>query len=174
MKEMILHLRSYFRSFYKNLYYFSSLKKRVHFGKNSIIRGNVVIGDKVMIDDNVEIRNYTKEKSIIGNNSTFNRNTVLRGKYIIGDNVAIGPNCSIMGFNHKFDEVDKLMSQQGRTVKGIKIRNNVWIGANTIILDGVEIGEGVVIGGGSVVVKSIPPYSIAVGNPCKVIKKRKN
>lgn len=170
----ILSLNIYIRCIYKNLIYFSTLKKRVYFGKNSAIRGNVNIGHNVMIDDNVEIRNHTKEKSNIGNHSSFNRNTVLRGKYNIGNYVLIGPNCSIMGFNHRFDDVDKLISVQGRTIKGIIIEDNVWIGANTIILDGVTIGEGCVIGGGSVITKSIPPYSIAVGNPCKIIKNRKS
>jgi acetyltransferase-like isoleucine patch superfamily enzyme len=156
-----------------NLYYFSTLKKRVFFGKGAIIRGNVKIGDFVLIDTNVEVRNHTNELSTIGNHSSFNRNTVLRGKYKIGNYVAVGPNCSIMGFNHRFDNTTELISKQGRTVKGIIIEDNVWIGANSVILDGVTIGEGCVIGGGSVITKSIPPFSIAVGNPCKVIKNRK-
>lgn len=169
----ILSLNTYIRCIYKNIIYFSTLKKNVYFGKNSVIRGNVKIGYNVIIDDNVEIRNYTKEKSNIGNNSSFNRNTVLRGKYNIGNNVAVGPNCSIMGFNHRFDDVNKLISVQGRTIQGIIIDDNVWIGANCVILDGVTIGEGCIIGGGSIVTKSIPPFSIAVGNPCKTIKNRK-
>lgn len=174
MKRIINILSSKWRSFYKNLYYFSTLKKRVYFGRNSVIRGNVIIGNKVSIDNNVEVRNLTKEQSSIGNRTTINRNTVLRGKYLIGDNVAIGPNCSIMGFNHRFDNTEELISNQGNTIKGIKIESNVWLGANVLVLDGVTIGEGSVIGGGSVVVKSIPPFSIAVGNPCKVIKNRKD
>lgn len=166
------HIFVYIRCVYKNLFYFFTLKKRVYFGKNSVIKGNVIIGRRVFIDDNVEIRNLTNEISTIGNHSSFNRNTVLRGKYKIGNNVAVGPNCSIMGFNHRFDNTKEIISKQGRIVKGIIIEDNVWIGANTIILDGVIIGEGCVIGGGSVVTKSIPGYCVAVGNPCRVIKKR--
>ena len=161
------------RNIYYNIYYFGTLKKHVSFGKASVIRGNVKVGNFVLIDANVEVRNHTDEISTIGNYSSFNRNTVLRGKYQIGSHVAVGPNCSIMGFNHKFDNENELVSNQGRVVKGIVIEDNVWIGANVLILDGVSIGEGCVIGGGSVVTKSIPPYSVAVGNPCKVIKSRK-
>ncbi|PSB09569.1 hypothetical protein C7B62_12775 [Pleurocapsa sp. CCALA 161] len=59
-----------------------------------------------------------------------------------------------------------------RTKGAINIGNGVWIGDNVTILPGVEIANGAVIGAGSIVTKSIPPYSIAVGNPAKVIKKR--
>lgn len=170
---MLARLISKVRIVYYNFYYFSSLKKHVYFGKGSIIRGNVKVGNFVMIDANVEIRNNTTEMSTIGNNSSFNRNTVLRGKYQIGNHVAIGPNCSIMGFNHRFDNVLELISKQGRSVLGIVIEDNVWIGANVLILDGVTIGEGCVIGGGSVVTKSIPAYCIAAGNPCRIIRNRK-
>jgi len=170
--NIISNFQTIIRCFYKNLIYFSTLKKRVHFGANSVIRGNVIVGNHVTIDDNVEIRNLTVEFSTIGDHSSFNRNTVLRGRYNIGNHVAVGPNCCIMGFNHKFDNKQIPISKQGNTIKGIIINDDVWIGANSVILDGVVIGKGSVIGGGSVVTKSIPPYSIAVGNPCKVIKNR--
>ena len=54
--------------------------------------------------------------------------------------------------------------------RSIILHNDVWIGSGVIVMQGVTIGEGAVIGAGSVVTKDIPPYSIAVGNPCKVIK----
>ncbi len=172
IKKKIREIKSHIKNIYKNLYYFSTLKKKVHFGKNSVITGNVKLGNNVVIDDNVEVRNKTEFQSIIGDNCSFNRNTVLRGKYTIGNNVAVGPNCSIMGFNHNFSDINKQISKQGITVKGITINNNVWIGANTLVLDGVNIGEGAVIGGGAVVTKDIPPFAVAFGNPCKVIKQR--
>src|SRR5690554_6540941 len=123
--KKIFKIKSYIRRIYKNLYYFSTLKKRVYFGKNSVVKGNVKIGSKVIIDDNVEIRNLSKETSFIGNNSSFNRNTVLRRQYNIGSNVAVGPNCSIMGFNHRFNDADCLISKQERNIIGIIIENNV-------------------------------------------------
>lgn len=166
--KIFLKLRLLFYSFL----YYPSIKKIIFIGRNTVVRGNVKIGYYIMIDNNVEVRNNSEELSTIGNNCSINRNTVLRGKYSIGDYVAIGPNCSVMGFNHRFDNLNENISKQGRTIKGIIIENNVWIGANTLVLDGVTIGEGCVIGGGSVVTKSIPPFSVAAGNPCKVIKRR--
>ncbi len=160
------------RSAVLNIYYFHTLAKRVSFGKGVKIDGHVVVGYKVFFDDNVEVRNYTKEQSKIGDNVTVNRNSVLRGFYVIGDNVAIGPNCMIAGSNHCFSDPNIPIIQQGCSVEGIIICNNVWIGANSVLLDGITIGEGAVIGAGSVVTKSIPPYCVAVGNPCRVIKSR--
>ncbi len=61
---------------------------------------------------------------------------------------------------------------QGESRKGITIGSDVWIGAGAIILDNVKIGDGCVIGAGAVVTKSVPSYSVAVGVPAKVIKKR--
>lgn len=78
----------------------------------------------------------------------------------------------IIPANHNFDRMDLPISRQGLTTKGINIGNDVWIGANVVILDGVEIGDGCVIGASSVVTKSIPNNSVAVGNPAKVIKSR--
>jgi len=65
-------------------------------------------------------------------------------------------------------DVTKELGSDGRVV----IEDDTWIGANTLILKNVRIGEGSIIGAGSVVTKDIPPYSIAVGNPAKVIKQR--
>lgn len=160
-----------------NLRYFRSLSKRIYFGKNVKIDGggnlqNLIISDRVVLDDNVEIRNRTKEKLFIGANTSINRNTVIRGKVCIAENVLIAPNCMIIGANHRFDDITKNIKDQGVEIKGINIEQDVWIGANSCILDGVTIGHGTVIGAGAVVTKSIPPMSVAVGNPCKVIRSR--
>ena len=134
----------------------------------------VSFGNHISFDDNVEVRNRTKFQSVVGNNVSFNRNTVIRGRFEIGSNVAIAPNCTIIGLNHGFSDLSIPIKKQKCTSKGgCIIENDVWIGANCVILDGVRIGEGSVIGAGSVVTKSIPPYSIAVGNPCRVISSRK-
>lgn len=160
------------RSLFLNTYYFYNPLKCCYFGKNTKIDGNVILSKYVSLDDNVEVRNRTPFISSIGRNTSINRNSVLRGGYKIGDNCAIGPNCTIVGFNHGFSDINALIKRQKSTVKGITIGNNCWIGANSVILDGVSIGEGCVIGAGSIVTKSIPSYSVAVGNPCRVIRKR--
>lgn len=110
----------------------------------------------------------------VGNNTGFGHYTFInaQGGVEIGDDVIMGPNVSILAENHKFDSLDEPIRLQGVSRKGIVIESNVWIGANVTILDGVRIHTGSVIGAGSVVTKSIPPNSLAVGTPCKVIKSR--
>ena len=94
------------------------------------------------------------------------------GELIIGNNVRIAAGTIIAPVNHVFSDPNKPIRQQGIITKGIIIKDDVWIGANSTILDGVTIGRGSVIGAGSVVTTTIEPYSIAVGVPCKVVKKR--
>ncbi|MBC8796424.1 acyltransferase [Shewanella algae] len=110
----------------------------------------------------------------IGDNSGLGHYNFInaQGGVTIGNNVIVGPYVSFLSENHNFDDVSSLIREQGVSRAGIVIGDNVWIGANVTILDGVEIGEGTVIGAGSIVTKSIPRNSVAVGNPCRVIKSR--
>lgn len=111
---------------------------------------------------------------IVGNNTGFGHYNFInaQGGVEIGDDVIMGSHVSILAENHNFDNLDEPIRLQGVTRKGIVIESNVWIGANVTILDGVRIHSGSVIGAGSVVTKSIPANSLAVGSPCKVIKTR--
>jgi acetyltransferase-like isoleucine patch superfamily enzyme len=127
------------------------------------------IGKNVEVNHNVTIWGSVVD---IGNNSQINPNTVIYGNVKIGQNVMIAPSCMLSGGNHSFSKLDVPMRYQGSTSKGIIIEDNVWIGANSVVNDGITIGTGTVIGAGSVVTKSIPAYSVAVGNPCSVIKRR--
>ncbi len=86
---------------------------------------------------------------------------------VIGDNVQLGPGVQIISANHNLEDFDLALESPP-----VRIGSNVWIGSHAVILPGVEIGNNVVIGAGSIVTKSIPSDSIAVGNPCKVIKKK--
>jgi len=85
-----------------------------------------------------------------------------------GHTVELGPGVQIISSNH-----DPYNFELHMEAKPIIIGNNVWIGANSTILPEVNIGNNVIIGAGSVVTKDIPSNSIAVGNPCKVIKQKK-
>jgi len=110
----------------------------------------------------------------IGSYCTINRFAILAGHggLEIGDNVLIAPNVIINPQNHIFKDPDLPIWKQGISCDGIKIEDDVWLGAGAIILDGVTIGKGSIIGAGAVVTKAIPQYSVAVGVPAKVIKKR--
>lgn len=123
---------------------------------------------------NIEKGAVFSKQLIIGNNSGIGVNCVINGKCTIGDDVMMGPNCQVFTINHVFSSINIPMNCQGESEeKPVIIGNDVWIGANVIILPGVKIGDHSVIGAGSVVTKSIPNYAIAAGNPA-VIKRYRN
>jgi acetyltransferase-like isoleucine patch superfamily enzyme len=97
---------------------------------------------------------------------------MLRGGVEIGDNTRIAEKVSIHAMNHNYINRNQLIINQGRRAMGIKIGNDVWIGAGAKILDGVEIGDGCVVAAGSVVTKSIESYLVVAGVPAKIINKR--
>lgn len=107
----------------------------------------------------------------LGNNFYANHNVVILdgNKVTFGENVFVAPNCSFYTARHPLDY--KTRNQGLEYAKEIKVGNNVWIGGNVVVLPGVTIGDNVVIGAGSIVNKDIPSNSVAVGNPCHVVKK---
>ena len=106
----------------------------------------------------------------IGKNFFANTNLViLDGADVsIGDNVFIAPNVGIYTAGHPLDVEQRNAGLE--YAYPIRIGNNVWIGGNVVILPGVSIGDGAVIGAGSVVTKDIPAHTVAVGNPCRVMR----
>ena len=108
---------------------------------------------------------------ITGKNFFANYNcTILDvGKVIIGDNCQLAPNVAIYTAGHPVHP-DSRNSLYEYGI-GVTIGDNCWIGGNTVICPGVHIGSNVVIGAGSVVTKDIPDWSVAAGNPCRVIRK---
>lgn len=105
-----------------------------------------------------------------GNNFYINHNCVMLdcAKIEFGDNVLIAPNCGFYTAGHPLD-VEK-RSKWIEYAYPIYVGNNVWFGANTIVLPNVKIGDNVVIGAGSVVTKDIPSNTLAYGSPCRVIR----
>lgn len=187
------------QKFYK--YLFQNCAHNSTFGVGFSVRqpSKISIGKSCIIDDMVRlsVRGDMRagieliEKVFIGRNSEIN---VRNGRITIDSNSSIGSNCKIStqdglvkigkyvfiaaycyigGGNHKIDRIDVPIAEQGFESKGgVNIGDDVWIGANSIISDGVSIGKGSVIGACSFVNRDIPDYSIAFGSPAKVYKKR--
>ena len=133
-------------------------------GKKSVVSSYVKIKSKdgpLHIGNNVEISNFCVISSHAG------------GTYL-GDDTLIGPNVSIIGSNYRYDRLDiPIRLQEKVSPKGIRIANNVWIGAGCTILDGADIGAGTIVTPNSVVSSKLPENSIAQGNPAKVIFTRR-
>ncbi len=185
--------------FFKTL--FKKTGKGVIFGKNMTIRHpkKIEIGNNVVFDENsvIDAKGDDNIGIKIEDNVFIGRNTILsckEGNIKIGEHSNIGANCYLIseteltlgkyvfiagnsymvaGGNHSYENKDEpMMFQPSKSKGGIKIGDDVWIGASCTILDGVNIEKGSIIGATSLVNKSIPSYSIAVGIPAKVIKKR--
>jgi len=183
-------------------YIFNEVGGNAFFGRNLTVRcpSRISIGSNVIIDDNtvLDAKGHPDKSYIrIGKEVLIGRNGILSctnahiefGDFVstgpncyfttksfikIGSDVSIGPNTSIIGASHEYHDVDTPMIRQRRISKGIVIEDNVWIGAGAMIFDGVSIGRGTIIGAGAIVNRDIPPYSIAVGSPAKVIRDRRD
>ncbi len=180
--------------FFKKL--FKSAGKGLVIGRNLTLQHSYKIsfGNQCVIDEYCKLSAQGDEHSAItlGNEVLLGRGTTLatrNGKIEIGDfcnigsqcrlgtttqlklgkHVLLAANCYIGGAQHRFDRLDIPIMRQGYDSKGgVTIEDDVWIGAGVIVLDGVHIGTGSVIGAGSVVTKSMPPYAIARGIPAQV------
>lgn len=128
------------------------------------------INDRVYLDTEREHDGYIK----IGRGVYIGTGTTLFGHMglEIGDCCLFAQNITLTPYSHIFDNPDADIITQGGHCKKVTIGRDVYIGMGVDIMYTGDIGEGSVIGAGSVVIKSIPPYSVAVGNPAKVIKKR--
>lgn len=107
----------------------------------------------------------------VGDNFYMNVNCVILdgARVTFGNNVFVAPNCGFYTAGHPLDIAQR--NQGLEYARPIHVGNDVWIGAGVSVLPGVTIGDGAVIGAGSVVNKDIPPHTLAVGNPCRVIRR---
>lgn len=136
-------------------------------------------GSRIIIEDEVVIDAFVKIKPsggsgdvVIGHGTVINSGCVLyTGNGIsIGRNVLIAANCTLAPTNHAFGDPDKPIREQGFQPSrgGIVIGDDVWIGANCVLLDGATIGSGSIIGAASLVRGTLPPFCVAVGCPAVV------
>ena len=162
---------------------------------------NITAGKSLIIEDAVNINGLSENGIVIGNNVTIAKASVIvctgiisnkgigikignnsaigaqsflggQGGIEIGNDVIMGPQVKIFSENHNYSDDNILIRKQGENRKGVKIKDNCWVGAGSIILDGVIIESGCVIAAGSVVTTSIPRNSIAAGVPARIIKTR--
>lgn len=140
-------------------------------------------GTKIVIEDGVTIDAFVKIKPaggsgdvLIGAGSFINSGCVLyTGHGIrIGANVLIAANCTLAPTNHEVRDRSRLIREQGFSPSrgGIVIEDDVWIGANSVLLDGTILRRGAVVGAGSVVRHELPEYSINVGAPARTVSWR--
>jgi len=127
------------------------------------------LGKNSTIEDFSTINNGVGDV-IIGDNTLIGMSNVIIGPVNIGNNVIFAQNIVASGLNHEYSDVNVPIVNQKIIVSPIIIEDDCWIAANSVITSGVTIGKHSVIAGGAVVTKSIPPYSVAAGNPAKVIK----
>ena len=155
----------------KNLCYEYNLLRPDEFDKKKELLKNLLgkVGKNYVIEPNFFCDYGYNIK--LGENFYSNHNLVILdcARVTFGNNVFIGPNCSFYTAQHPTDPIER--NKLLEYAKPITIGSNVWIGGSVTILSGVTIGDNCTIGAGSVVVKDIPANSVALGNPCKVIKK---
>lgn len=131
---------------------------------------NFALGDDSTIEDFATVNNGVGDV-IIGNRTRIGISCVLIGPVTIGNDVMLAQNIVVSGLNHPYEDVTVPISVQKVTTKPIVIEDESWIGANAVITAGVTVGKHAVVAAGSVVTKDVPPYSIAAGNPARVLKR---
>ena len=107
---------------------------------------------------------------IIGDHTRIGIHNTVIGPVTIGSHVNLTQGITVTALNHNFEETGKRIDQQGVSTNPVVIGDDVWIGANAVILPGVTIGNHCVIAAGAVVTKDVPPHSLVAGVPAKIIK----
>jgi acetyltransferase-like isoleucine patch superfamily enzyme len=133
--------------------------------------GNLEIGDDVEFKYGVHVEAGNSIR--IGSNTHFAPFCVLYGPLEIGENCAFAAHCTFAAVGHGYARTDIPMVQQKTTAKTIIIEDDVWFGANAVVVGGVRIGRGSIIGAGAVVTKDVEPYSVMGGTPARLIRMRK-
>jgi acetyltransferase-like isoleucine patch superfamily enzyme len=148
-------------------------------GKGSIIRRKArldlipsrkfSIGYRTIIEDYTIINNGMGD-IIIGDRCAVTSRVKLVGPVTLGNLVTIGSGAQITGLTHNFEDVTRPIKEQGVQPNITIVEDDVWIGGNSVIIQGLRIGTHSIVASGSVVTRNVPAYSVVAGNPAKVIK----
>ena len=130
---------------------------------------NFTLGDDSTIEDFCTINNGSGNV-LLGDRVRVGIGSVIIGPVTMGNGAGLGQHVFVSGFNHGFQDGSVNSSLQPLDIKPVIIEDEAHIGANSVVLAGVTIGKRCQVGAGSVVTKDIPPFSVAVGNPARVIK----
>ncbi len=156
-------------------------KVKLHDGVyiDALSENGVSIGEKAVLGRNCRIECTGSLASVgkgvfIGDRTTFGNDCYFgaAGGIEIGEDVVAGQFIRFHSENHQYDDLNKLIKDQGVSHKGIVVGDNCWIGSGAIFLDGAELGDGCVVAANAVVTKKFPDNSVVGGVPAKLIKKR--
>lgn len=156
---------------------FKKLGENVIFENNVLVfhPENVEIGNNVYIGHNTILKGYYKNSMVIEDDTWIGQACYFHsaGGINIGRAVGIGPGVKILTSMHKDDELSKPILLSDLDVASVVIENGCDIGIDSIILPGILIGEGAIVGAGSVVTKDVEAYTIVAGNPARLLRERK-
>ena len=147
-----------------------------HIGQLKIGKNTDISDFTTLVAMNDPLNQLDNSSLIIGSNTYIGEYNNIRaggGLIQIGNNCSISQHISIIASNHKYDKSSLIRSQLWDLKNNyVIIKDDVWIGANVVILPGVTVSKGAIIGAGSVVTKDVPEYAIVIGSPARVIRYR--
>jgi len=148
----------------------------IHCGCEFESPSNIVVGNLINFGKNSFFSAVGESEIMIGDNVSFNMlchiNASVGGKILIGKNSLIGPGVTMRTAGHRYDNNEIPIRFQGHNIRNIIIEEDVWLGANVVIVGGVRIGKGAIVGAGSIVTKDVPTMAIVGGVPAKILKYR--
>ena len=150
-----------------------------HRGRHAIIHHSVRmdtppyrkfwLGDYSVVESFACINNAVGDV-IIGDHTRIGLHNTIIGPVTIGSHVNLAQGITITALNHNFSDAEKRIDEQGVNTTPVVIEDDIWIGANAVILPGVTIGQHSVVAAGAIVTKDVPPHSLVAGVPAKVIR----
>ena len=150
-----------------------------HRGKHAVIHRSVrmdtppyrkfFLGDYSVVESFACINNAVGDV-VIGDHTRIGLHNTIIGPVTIGNHVNLAQGITVTALNHNFSDTEKRIDEQGVNTTPVVIGDDIWIGANAVILPGVTIGSHSVVAAGSVVTKDVPPHSLVAGVPAKIIR----